>query len=493
MKRRFPRLIIALFVAALALTSSSPARADLAGDVRKAMHSKAVKPEKLGVEIIRLGNGTNGSESQTVFQHNATTPLGPASNLKVVTTAAALERLGPDFRFRTMLAVRGAPGGAHDVAVVGDGDPTLGDAEMLQRLGWGVDTVFANWADVLKKRNVTRVRNVYVDDSVFDEVFVHPNWPAEQQHKRYVAQVGGVNLNANCVDFFLQTGAYGEYVTYATDPMTDYVQISNVCVTGDRNAVWLARDLGRNSIVLRGEADASNTFPISVTVHDPALFAATVLAETFRAAGIEVTGEVLRDRSIRARVLDANVAQAERWLPTAIHETPLSTVLARANKDSMNLYAEALCKRVGHSTSGTSGSWENGTAAIAAYLQSLGVSTDEFVIDDGCGLSRKNAISANAVAQVLAHTFAGQKRQALLDSLSVAGSDGTLEKRFRDSDLRGRVFGKTGYINGVSSLSGYVRTRDDEWYAFSILMNGISDVATAKQVQEQIVKAIDKQ
>src|SRR5688572_5982473 len=226
MKRRFPRLVIALPLAALALLGSSFARADLAGDVRRAVQNKAVKAERLGIEIIRLGNGANGGDAQTVFQHNARLPLGPASNLKLVTTAAALELLGPDFRFRTMLAVRGAPGGAHDVAIVGDGDPTLGDAEMLQKLGWGVDTVFANWADVLKKRGVTRVRNVYVDDSVFDEVFLHPNWPPEQQHKRYVAQVGGVNLNANCVDFFLQTGAHGEYVTYATDPVTSYVSVS---------------------------------------------------------------------------------------------------------------------------------------------------------------------------------------------------------------------------------------------------------------------------
>jgi D-alanyl-D-alanine carboxypeptidase/D-alanyl-D-alanine-endopeptidase (penicillin-binding protein 4) len=505
MKRRRPRrrprphlAVAALLPAVFALWLCTVARADLAGDVRKAMQNKAVKADRLGIEIIELGDGT--VPPRTVFAHNAAKPLGPASNLKVVTTAAALELLGRDFRFRTMLAVRPVAGsdGTFDVAIIGDGDPTLGDAEMLSKLGWGVDTVFVNWAGVLKQRGITRVRNVCVDDSVFDETFVHPNWPAEQQHKRYVAQVGGVNLNANCVDFFLRVTGYGEYVTYATDPATDYISVSNVCVTGNRNAVWLARDLGRNSVVLRGETDASNTVPISVTVHDPSMFGGTVFAETLRKSGIQIDGEVLRDRSIRHGVVEANTAArggggAERWIPTAVHETPIGTVLARANKDSMNLYAEALCKRIGHTTSGASGSWETGTAAIAAFVQSLGVDTAEFVIDDGCGLSKKNAISANAIAQVLAHEFAGDKRQAFLDSLSVAGTDGTLDKRFRDSDLRGRVFGKTGYILGVSSLSGYVRTRDDQWYCYSILMNGVSDVASAKLVQEQIVKAMDNQ
>ena len=487
--------IVALLPALFALTPCAAARADLAGDVRRALQNKAVKPDKVGIEIIDLGDGT--APPRTAFEYNATKPLGPASNLKLVTTAAALEVLGSDFRFRTMLAVRPVAGsdGTFDVAIIGDGDPTLGDAEMLVKVGWGVDTVFANWADVLKQRGVTRVRNVAVDDSVFDEVFVHPNWPAEQQHKRYVAQVGGVNLNANCVDFFLRVTGYGEYVTYATDPQTDYISVSNVCVTGDKNAVWLARDLGRNTVALRGETDASNTVPISVTVHDPSMFAATVLAETLRKSGIKVEGQVLRDRSIRQDVAEANAAAGgtDRWIPAAVHETPLATVLARANKDSMNLYAEALCKRIGHTTSRQPGSWENGTAALGAFVQSLGINSTEFAIDDGCGLSKQNAISANAIAQVLAHTFAGDKRQPFMDSLSVAGTDGTLEKRFRDSDLRGRVFGKTGYIVGVSSLSGYVRTKDDRWYCYSILMNGVSDVASAKLVQEQVVKAIDNQ
>ena len=200
MKRRPPRrrprphLAIAAFLpTVLALSFCALARADLAGDVSKALQNKAVKADKLGIEILELGDGS-AAPPRTVFEHNATKPLGPASNLKVVTTAAALELLGRDFRFRTMLAVRPVAGadGTFDVAIVGDGDPTLGDAEMLSKLGWGVDTVFVNWAGVLKQRGVTRVRNVCVDDSVFDEVFVHPNWPADQQHKRYVAQVGVV-------------------------------------------------------------------------------------------------------------------------------------------------------------------------------------------------------------------------------------------------------------------------------------------------------------
>ncbi len=480
MKRHCPTLKLAWLIC---LSVGSILRADLLSDVRRILQDRSVKSDKVGVEIIQLGDGT----PETIFEHNATIPLIPASNLKLVTTAAALELLGRDFRFRTTLVLRG-----DDIAIIGDGDPSLGDAEMLRKVGWGIDTVFQNWAGVLEKRGITRLNSVSVDDSVFDEIFVHPNWPIEQQHKRYVAQVGGVNLNANCVDFFLRTGAYGDHVTYTTDPATRYISVANACTFGDKNAVWLARQLGGNSIILRGETNAGNIDPISVTVHDPALFAATVLAESLGAAGIPVDAQIKRDPTIRQQMLGRSGEPSQRWIPIAIHETPISTVLARANKDSMNLYAEALCKRIGFASSGLAGSWQNGTAAIAAFLQSLGVAPTEFTIDDGSGLSKKNAISANAMARVLAHVFKGENRQVFIDSLSVAGSDGTLERRFRDSDLRGRVFAKSGYVAGVSSLSGYVKTKDERWFAFAILMNSVTDVASAKAIQERIVTAIDR-
>jgi D-alanyl-D-alanine carboxypeptidase/D-alanyl-D-alanine-endopeptidase (penicillin-binding protein 4) len=216
------------------------------------------------------------------------------------------------------------------------------------------------------------------------------------------------------------------------------------------------------------------------------MFAGTVLAETLKANGITMTGKVMRDRTVREAI--------EKKSPTvkllAINETPLPTVLARANKDSMNLYAECLCKRLGHEVSHQPGSWANGTAAVKAFVTSCGVSPNEVQLDDGCGLSRKNAITANGLVHVLAHDFDGPNRNTFVSSLAVGGEDGTLDKRFRD-DLRGRVFAKSGFVRGVSCLSGFVKTKDNEWYAFSILMNGVY-AGDVKVIQEKIVKAIDR-
>ena len=487
-RRRLPLVSILAVTFALALGPRS-ARADLPGEVRQVLAEKYLARAQVGVAIARLGGGADSVE--WLFQHNSTTPLIPASNLKVVTTAAALDRLGPDFKFRTLVLKTG-----DDLYLVGDGDPTLGDVEMLRKVGWGVDTVFRLWAEELKKRNVTSVNNVYVDDSVFDEQFFHPNWPENQAQKRYVAQVGGVNLNANCIDFFLRVGAYGQPVEYTTVPATRYAPIEGTCVFGKDNAVWLSRHLGTNNLVLRGETNASNQVPISVTIHDPPLFTATVLSETLAASGVTVNGVVGRDRT--ARQTAAREGEAGGWSVVAALETQLSSVLARANKDSMNLYAEALAKRLGYAfrNGAESGSWANGAAAIGEFLGRCGVAPGQFVIDDGCGLSKQNGLSAESLVRVLAHHHGGPSAEFFRNSLAVAGTDGTFEHRFRGrhSDLRGRVFGKSGYVNNVSSLSGYLQARDGAWYAFSILMNDLpgGTNGTAKELQERIVAAIDQ-
>lgn len=452
---------------------AAPALADLTADINALLARKPLARAEVGVQVIRLGQDPAGSA--VIYARNPSLPLIPASNMKLLTTSAALQGLGGDFRFRTVLYQRG-----EDLVVVGDGDPTMGDVELLRPHGWGVTTTFESWAALLKSRGVTSVGDLVVDDGVFDEAFANPTWPADDLHKRYGAQVGGLNLNGNCLDFFLSPGGRGTVVGYRLDPPTKYATIANSCLSGTKSAVWLTRKPQGNDIILRGEINAANGTPISVTVHDPTLFFGTVFAETLRSAGIEVNGRVVRQRG-------ADVASA---VPLAAHETPIEVVIRRANKDSVNLYAEALLKRLGHAHDGQPGSWANGAAAIAAYVAGRGVTPGECRIEDGSGLSGANRTSVNALSRVLLADYYGPNRQMFLDSLAVGGTDGTLDKRFRN-DLRGRVYAKTGYIGGVRALSGYLRGRSGNWYAFSILMNGPL-TAEARQIADQIVAAVDK-
>ncbi|MDB5328830.1 MAG: dac [Phycisphaerales bacterium] len=460
-----------------AFAATSLVQADVSSTIEGVLRDPYLKNVRVGVKIAKL----NGESPATViYEHEPTRPLTPASNLKLITTAAALDTLGPDFVFRTRLLQKDST-----LALVGDGDPSLGDAEALEKTGWTSTTLFEKWAESVKARGVKGFGKLVYDDSIFDEKYVHPTWPANQIHLRYVAGVAGLNLNANCLDFYLQPKGKGAVVDYRVDPTTTYAPIANTCVGGTKNAVWLSRAADSNKIELRGQTDAANGKPISVTVDDPSKFTATVLADTFKKAGIPIEGDIERDATVRAA--------ADSWQPLAVYETPITTIIARANKDSMNLYAEALCKRVGAKVSGESGSWANGPAAVGAFLQSIGVSADQFSFDDGCGLSKKNVISPGAILAVLEHEYRSKHRDAYLTSLAVAGVDGTLKDRFGGSGLRERVIGKSGFIASVSALAGFVKAKDGSTYVFSILFNGIAEGTNshAKLLQEKIVAAVD--
>ncbi|MGD0461682.1 MAG: D-alanyl-D-alanine carboxypeptidase/D-alanyl-D-alanine-endopeptidase [Tepidisphaeraceae bacterium] len=467
------------------LAALATARADLVTDIDSVLHDKLLNRAAVGIDIVRFGS--SASDVSTIYRTDPTLPLVPASNLKVITTSAALEQLGPDFKFRTLLLYHDG-----DLVLIGDGDPTFGDAELLKKVGWDVDTVFKTWAAGLA-RNFHAARDLLIDDSIFDEEFLHPNWPADQTQKRYVAEIAGLNLNANCVDVYVRPGGFGRLVDFWTDPATRYFSIKNSCVTSDDNAVWLSRQPGTNDLILRGTARSANVVPVWVTIHDPPMYTGALLAETLKSAGISLSGTVKRDRTARQAYLAALTNHDATWTLLAVHETPLLSVIDRANKDSMNLYAECLCKRLGFAKSGA-GTWQAGTAAVGGFLNSLNIPPSQYTLDDGCGLSKNNTISSHLMVTVLTHDYFGGNSAAWLASLSVAGEDGTLAERFHGSDLRGRVIAKSGYVNGVSCLSGYLHAKDDNWYCFSIMFNGIPEGSNsgAKFLQERIVRAVDQ-
>jgi D-alanyl-D-alanine carboxypeptidase/D-alanyl-D-alanine-endopeptidase (penicillin-binding protein 4) len=478
------RRLVARLLALIALIASAHARADLTSSVNVILSDPRLDHAEAGVQLLRLGDRPEAS--RVLYGRNDQVPLTPASNLKVVTSSAALERLGPDFKFRTRLVLHD-----HDLILVGDGDPSFGDAELLTRVGWDVDTVFTHWAERLGKLNVGPIRNVSVDDSIFDTQLFHPRWPANQWQNQYEAEVAGMNLNANCVDVFVRPTRRGAVVAWVCNPKTRYVQLDDQCVTGAGHPLLNRTLESGNQLTLRGAASAASTAPISITIHDPALYAASTLADVLTAHDLKPTGEIARDRTVRARLdKGPDNVQDPDWQLVAVHETPLTQVMARANKDSKNLYGECLCKRLGAEATGGPGSWENGTAAVGAFLKKIGVPENQFTLDDGCGLSKTNRITAAAMTQVLRYDYFSPNGKTFRDTLAVAGVDGTLQERFPNSPLRGRVMAKTGTVDGVSCLSGYLHGRDDQWYAFSIMLNNVPG-GVGKGIQERIVTALD--
>ena len=329
-----------------------PVLADLKHDIDLILSDKSLVKASFGVEIVQLGE--TAKANHLLFERNKELPLIPASNMKLITTSAALDRLGPDFKFKTRLVL-------HDgnLILIGDGDPSFGDAELLTRVGWDVTTVFAHWAQQVKLLNAGTIKSVIVDDSIFDEQAVHPNWPADQRLDWYEAEVAGMNLNMNCLDAYIRPAAAGNLVTCLTNPPTHFVKIDNQCTTGD-GTPWLNHPENSNEMTLRGKASVANDVPIQITIHDGPMYAATVLYETLVGAGISCAPEVRRDRTMNAQMQKALAAGDSSWQLLAVHETPLPQVLNRSNKDSKNLYAECLCKRLGFESAGQPGSWKNG-------------------------------------------------------------------------------------------------------------------------------------
>ena len=456
---------------------SSIAAADVKSGIEAVLRDPYLKNVRVGIKIVKLGDKAPGD---TIYELEPTKPLTPASNLKLVTTAAALDTLGPDFQFRTRLLKNG-----NTLALVGDGDPSLGDSEALSKAGWKSTTLFEKWGEALIAAGVKSADKLVYDDSIFDGPFVHPSWPPDQLNERYVAGVAGLNFNANCIGVSLTPRGNGVVADVATDPPTSYVTVVNTCVGSSRNAVRLGWIDGTTKLQVRGTIDAPNGVPFWCTIADPPAYTATVLRDVLVKAGVTITGEVTRDPTVRQHAAD--------WQPLAVYETPIAQVVARANKDSMNLYAEALAKRTGAAKGGV-GNWKTSAEAIGAFLQSIGVPADQFSLDDGCGLSRKNVVSPNVLVSVLEREFYGPGREPYLASLSIAGVDGTLKDRFAGTKLRERVIGKSGFINGVSALAGFVKAKDGSTYIFSILFNGIAEKSNshAKTIQEKIVQTLDE-
>ena len=488
-----------LFCLCAALQAPADLSADVSARVNRALEANTPKGATVGIQLIALGE--SASQRSVLFSSSADRPMIPASNLKLLTTAAALDTLGKDFKFQTRLLIRGdASTGEVELAVIGDGDPSFGDAALLKNIdGWGTRSVLTRWANLLSQQGISRVSALWLDDGVFDEQYVHPNWPLNQRHRWYEAQVGGLNLNINCLDVYVYRNGGGGLMGYRLDPPTAYVNVSNSCRAGTKNAVSLTRPEGTNAISLSGQTNAREQGPMQVTVDGPTAYFGTVFSEALREAGITSHAPVV-DRTIRHAWESRQSAQPTEgpeagWRLFAVHETDMATVLARTNKDSINLYAEALAKRTAFAATGEPGSWAAAERVVKNYLARIGMEADHVRLDDGSGMSREDRVTAAALCDVLASMHDSDAADVFRDSLSEAGVDGTLQRRFRGgdrSDLHGRVFGKTGYISGVCTFSGYLHGRDGRWYAFSILVNDSNELWKAQALQEAVILALDR-
>lgn len=475
---RVRQSLLALLLLALSTPAAAQQR-DVGARVSAILAAKQLQGVQVGVLVVDLGSG------QTLFARNADTALIPASNTKLITTAAALELLGPKFNFTTQLYLRGKQAGKTlhgDVVVVGSGDPSFsgrfydGDATK----------VLAQWARALFLQGVERVTgDLVLDTSAFSGPAIHPGWPRDQLQHWYCAPVDALNLNDNCVDVSLRPGRVGGAARYSLVP-GGYFRVTNQMKTVGRgkHAPWVLRPEGSpNMLELRGTFRAGRPGQsITLSVREPAMFFGGTFKSILAENRVVVDGKVRR-----------SAGRVEPSLLFARHACPIDRVVTVVNKRSQNLFAECLFRALGRAKGGA-GSFDGGRKAVATYLSSHGITGSS--VADGSGLARGNRHSPRAIVTVLQRMWKHASREVFFDSLSVAGTDGTLKRRMRQEPAKGRVHAKTGYIRSASGLSGYVKTTDGRWLAFSLLFNGFQrkgkylSNTTIKQYQDRICQVL---
>lgn len=489
-------VLLGVMLTGMLLGAGRATAQDLNGRVERAIGASKTGASRIGVCMVEVGSG------RRLASVGGDLALIPASNQKLLTSGAALLVLGPDFVFRTEIELEGTR-----LVVRGSGDPAFGDPKLLGEADGKpltVDRLLEVLAEAVSRAGVTSVDEIVVDDRIFDREFVHPTWPAAQLNRWYCAEVSGINFHTNVLNVFVNPTTPGNAPGVRLQPDSPWLEIQNssrTVTTGD-NTTWVARPGDTNRFTLYGDVRYTSQVPVEVTVHDIPTYFGRLLAQALLGRGVAV-GPV-RERALVAEApvrtlgrdepADANTAR--RTL--AVVTTHLSDILARCNTDSQNMYAEALLKRIGHEVTGEPGSWANGAAVMRMMLsERLGPAfASSTVIADGSGMSRENKVSPETIVRWLV-MMAQQPKvgDAYVRSLATVGN-GTLTRRFREYKPRNTLFAKSGAIDGVRCLSGYVvHEESGRAVAFSVMCNelaGGDPSVNAMKLHEQIVQIADE-
>jgi len=424
--------------------------------------------------------------SRPLFQQSADLPLIPASSMKVFAMASATEELGANFAFETILATDGA-----NLILIGDGDPGFGDRKLCNAQSQSITAGFDRWADTLLDEGVTLIPgDLVMDGSIFDDQRLHPTWEKEDLGKWYAAPVSGVNFNDNCLDITLTpSDTSGGLVSVSIIPDGVELLVINRCKTGGKGQPTLHHKPGTFEYIVSGKCNRRWPFG-AVAFPDPEALCGRALRSSLAKKGISVAGEVRADRiRLPGGALPPGLYVIGR------HETPMAEVLARAGKDSQNLFAECLLKRAGFAyakrkgLTDPRGSWVSGASAVMETLKIAGIDTAKIVVADGSGLSRKNRCTARQLAATLAWVHRRPEGTLMRNSLSIAGVDGSLRTRL--TDMPHRVYAKTGTMRGIRTLCGYIVGDDGAGYAFAIMFNGYTGPSTPyKEIQDRICRIL---
>jgi serine-type D-Ala-D-Ala carboxypeptidase/endopeptidase (penicillin-binding protein 4) len=431
-----------------------------------------------GIVVASLPDG------RILYARNADHLMQPASNMKLFTTAAALEKLGPGFVFRTTVETGAAPGAQGKVGnliLVGRGDPNISNRvlpyQYNSQSSAPADAVLRELAAQVKARGVREVAgDIVADDRYFlYEPFSH-DWSVEDLPWGYGAPVTALAFNDNSLTLHVAPGAKAnDRGKVWLDPVPDYYQLDNGLATsaaGTEKEIFVERLPGSMTLDVWGEIPlGSPEDKDTVAIENPPLLAGELFKRALEADGIAVRGKVrvLELSRLQAATTTNAFAPAPGRIVLAEHRSaPLAEDIKVILKVSQNLHAEMLLRTLAHEI-GDFGSLTVGLDILRNFAWEVGIEPGEIYFADGSGLSREALVSPRAFVKLLVYMAHSPHFQDFYDSLPVAGKDGTLAERFVDSSAAGKIHAKTGSIEHVNTLSGYMDLPSGRRVAFSIL------------------------
>ena len=420
----------------------------------------------------------NLNTGEVIDEYRSDKVVPPASVMKLLTTAAALEIMGPGFRFPTVLEYTGTieNGVLHgDLYVRGGCDPSL---------GWKGRNAFLNqWVKAVKAAGIQRIHGAVVADmTMLDGEAQNPNWLCEDAGNYYAPGIFALNYYGNTMNIVLESGAPGTVArVLKTEPAVSDIRFINHirCDKITYDGAFVSGLPYSCERYLTGAVPSNlGTFGVKGDLPNPGLLLARHFTAKLREAGVEVSREAV----YRADYNPLTPPRTELYIH---YSEPLSEIIKETNLNSNNLYAEALFRYLG-SRYTLPGTIHNSQDLLRDYWRRRGVNVQNAIIKDGCGLAPQDAVSAKAFVQLLTVMHTSPNAGAWMESLPVSGKSGTLTSLCPKTVLEGRIHAKSGTIAGTKNFAGYIDAPNGDTWVFAILIN--SAPGKAKNIQHVIQK-----
>jgi serine-type D-Ala-D-Ala carboxypeptidase/endopeptidase (penicillin-binding protein 4) len=460
---------------------------ELQARIAQVLQKTDLAPAMVGIKVTSLDTG------RVLFEQNANKLLRPASNMKLYTVAAALDRLSPDFHFVTSIYAAAKPDAAGvvhgDLTVYGRGDPSMAARFNNGNYFKGIDDLAAR----IVAAGVKRVEGDLVGDETY---FIGPQygagWEWEDLQWYYGAEVSALTVNDNAVDLLvrpgLQVGSLAVVTTGPPDPLLTIINKAVTTAKGSRRDITVYRGLGADELEISGSIPLDDRgYTGGLGISRPALLFAYLLRASLAKQGVTFSGKTrVTGPLISATAKPDSPALIE---VANLQSPPLSLIAAQTLKPSQNLYTELILRTLGKvsaapptATNLSRTSEAAGVEVVKLFLRDAGISPSTLVLTDGSGLSRNDMITAEATMQLLSYMHRHRYAAAFREALPIAGVDGTLRNRFKGTPAENNLRAKTGTLSSATSLSGYVRDAAGEQLAFSIMVNNYPEGADVRAI-----------